>query len=185
MAFINFCSKILVFSSSDAVNNLESNGHVLNGNTENGVTALNNVAPVNLSKTDQDIVRLIGQYLKIVGLGFVHFRFPTLIWLFRCANKINKMMWICFLISRKTADHLVEESGCILEHNSATKFRTYVMCGDWIKADHYLQELQALIERKHNNIVVSCKKRSWHLKGDVVFFCGWLVASRIIHQHLG
>lgn len=109
-------------SSNDAVNNLESNGHVLNGNTENGVTALNNVAPINLSKTDQDIVRLIGQYLKIVGLG-------------------------------KTADHLVEESGCILEHNSATKFRQYVMCGDWIKADHYLQELQTLIERKHNNIV--------------------------------
>lgn len=53
----------------DAVNNLESNGHVLNGNTENGVTSLNNVAPVDLSKTDQDIVRLIGQYLKIVGLG--------------------------------------------------------------------------------------------------------------------
>lgn len=60
-----------------------------------------------------------------------------------------------FLRYRKTADHLVEESGCILEHNSATKFRTYVMCGDWIKADHYLQELQTLIERKHNNIVVS------------------------------
>lgn len=53
----------------DAVNNLESNGHVLNGNTENGVTTLNNVVPVNLTKTDQDIVRLIGQYLKIVGLG--------------------------------------------------------------------------------------------------------------------
>lgn len=52
----------------DAVNNLESNGHVLNGNTENGVTTLKNVVPINLSKTDQDIVRLIGQYLKIAGL---------------------------------------------------------------------------------------------------------------------
>lgn len=61
------------FCRVDAVNNLESNGHVLNGNTENGVTALNNVAPIDLTKTDQDIVRLIGQYLKIVGLGFVHF----------------------------------------------------------------------------------------------------------------
>ncbi|XP_031629372.1 WD repeat-containing protein 26 homolog [Contarinia nasturtii] len=109
-------------NSNDAVNNLESNGHVLNGNTENGVTTLNNVVPVNLTKTDQDIVRLIGQYLKIVGLG-------------------------------KTADHLIEESGCVLEHASATKFRQYVMHGDWIKADHYLQEVQQLIERKHNNIV--------------------------------
>lgn len=51
---------------------MESNGHVLNGNTENGVTTLNNVVPVNLTKTDQDIVRLIGQYLKIVGLGLVY-----------------------------------------------------------------------------------------------------------------
>lgn len=57
--------------SVDAVNNLESNGHVLNGNTENGVTTLNNVTPINLTKTDQDMVRLIGQYLKIVGLGYV------------------------------------------------------------------------------------------------------------------
>lgn len=56
----------------DAVNNLESNGHVMNGNSENGVTTLNNVTPINLTKTDEDIVRLIGQYLKIVGLGYVN-----------------------------------------------------------------------------------------------------------------
>lgn len=42
-----------------------------------------------------------------------------------------------------------------MEHASATKFRQYVMHGDWIKADHYLQEVQQLIERKQNNIVVS------------------------------
>lgn len=50
---------------------------------------------------------------------------------------------------------MIEESGCVLEHASATKFRQYVMDGDWIKADHYLQEVQTLIERKHNNIVVN------------------------------
>lgn len=70
-------------------------------------------------------------------------------------NAIHKYLSSSSFSFRKTADHLVEESGCILEHNSATKFRQYVMCGDWIKADHYLQELQTLIERKHNNIVVS------------------------------
>lgn len=58
-------------------------------------------------------------------------------------------------INRKSADHLIEESGCVLEHPSATKFRHYVMSGDWIKADHYLQELQTMIERKQNNIVVN------------------------------
>lgn len=71
-----------------------------------------------------------------------------------CVQKFTNIFNFPFFF-RKTADHLVEESGCILEHNSATKFRQYVMCGDWIKADHYLQELQTLIERKHNNIVVS------------------------------
>lgn len=58
-------------------------------------------------------------------------------------------------INRKTADHLIEESGCILEHPSATKFRCHVMGGDWIKADHYLQQLQTMIERKQNNHVVN------------------------------
>lgn len=57
---------------TDAVNISESNGHTLNGNTENGVTTAIN-GPITLAKTDQDIVRLIGQYLKIVGLGCVEF----------------------------------------------------------------------------------------------------------------
>lgn len=48
---------------------------------------------------------------------------------------------------------MIAESGCDLEHPSAKKFRDYVMCGDWIKADHYLQEIHKIIERKHNNIV--------------------------------
>lgn len=48
----------------------ESNGHTQNGTTQNGLAQLNDVQ-VNLSKTDQDIVRLIGQYLKIVGLEYV------------------------------------------------------------------------------------------------------------------
>lgn len=72
--FYFYCVSFFLFLyRAEAVNNLESNGHVMNGNTENGVTALNNATPIDLSKTDQDIVRLIGQYLKIVGLGFVNF----------------------------------------------------------------------------------------------------------------
>lgn len=59
---------------TDVVNISESNGHTLNGNTENGVTTANN-GPITLAKTDQDIVRLIGQYLKIVGLGWVDYFF--------------------------------------------------------------------------------------------------------------
>lgn len=31
------------------------------------------------------------------------------------------------------------------------------MSGDWNKADHYLQEVQAMLERKQTNFVVSKK----------------------------
>ncbi|XP_055698697.1 WD repeat-containing protein 26 homolog isoform X7 [Phlebotomus papatasi] len=76
---------------------------------------------VHLDQTERDIVRLIGQHLKIVGL-------------------------------ERSAELLMEESGCCLEHPSAIKFRTHVLSGDWVKADHDLQELHPLIEGKHNSI---------------------------------
>ncbi len=50
----------------------ETNGHSQNGdaNVQNGVntTVVANNAQVHLEKTNQDIVRLICQYLKVVGL---------------------------------------------------------------------------------------------------------------------
>lgn len=55
---------------TDVSNNVESNGHTLNGNTENGVTAAK-TTPVTLDSQDQEIVRLIGQYLNLVGLEYV------------------------------------------------------------------------------------------------------------------
>lgn len=48
----------------------------------------------------------------------------------------------------------MQESGCSLENPSATKFRQHVMSGDWIKADHYLQELIPMVEGKQPSIVV-------------------------------
>lgn len=47
----------------------------------------------------------------------------------------------------------MQESGCNLEHPFATKFRQHVMAGDWTKADHYLQELQPMVEGKQSSIV--------------------------------
>lgn len=82
------------------------------------------IEPVQLDATNRDIVRLIGQHLKLIGLD-------------------------------RTADVLMQESGCGLEHPSATKFRQHVLSGDWHKADHDLQELQNIIDdklTKHNII---------------------------------
>lgn len=80
---------------------------------------------IQLDETNRDIVRLIGQHLKLIGLD-------------------------------RTAQMLMQESGCTLEHPAATKFREHVLCGDWHKADYDLQELQNIVESeklsKHNLI---------------------------------
>uniref|UniRef100_A0A8C4YYF3 WD repeat-containing protein 26 n=1 Tax=Gadus morhua TaxID=8049 RepID=A0A8C4YYF3_GADMO len=54
----------------------------------------------------------------------------------------------------QTVDLLMQESGCRLEHSSATKFRNHVMEGDWDKAENDLNELRALMHSP-NAIVVS------------------------------
>ncbi|KAF2901274.1 hypothetical protein ILUMI_04911 [Ignelater luminosus] len=109
-----------------------SNGCIQNGATSEDVTAenghadgevaSNGIGPgptVLLDQTNQDIVRLIGQYLKSEGLN-------------------------------RTADSLMAESGCRLDHPAAAKFRQHVMDGDWSKADHDLQELKALLGEANN-----------------------------------
>lgn len=107
-----------------------------NGTTTNGVSnhANNNhdlqpIERVQLDKTNRDIVRLIGQHLKLIGLD-------------------------------RTAQMLMQESGCSLEHPAATKFRDHVLSGDWHKADYDLQELQSIVDNddlkltpKHTNLI--------------------------------
>ncbi|XP_072030182.1 WD repeat-containing protein 26-like, partial [Amphiura filiformis] len=68
-----------------------------------------------LTPCDRDIVRLIGQHLKGLGMN-------------------------------RTAEQLMAESGCRLEHPSASKFRSHVMSGEFDKADEDLEELKSLME---------------------------------------
>lgn len=75
---------------------------------------MNGQKPI-LDKIDQDMVRLIGQHLKAIGL-------------------------------EKSAEILMEESGCCLDHPAAAKFRDHVLNGDWSKADHCLDELASIID---------------------------------------
>lgn len=102
-------------------NNAEDSGTMANHNHNHQMLP---IEPVQLDGTNRDIVRLIGQHLKMIGLD-------------------------------RTAEVLMQESGCCLEHPSATKFRQHVLSGDWHKADHDLQELQNIIDdklTKHNLI---------------------------------
>lgn len=128
----------------------DTNGHRLvppgnesvAGGTTNGTSTTNGVRNhannnhdlqpierVQLDKANRDIVRLIGQHLKLIGLDH-------------------------------TAQMLMQESGCSLEHPSATKFRDHVLSGDWQKADYDLQELQSIVDDdinkltpKHTNLI--------------------------------
>uniref|UniRef100_A0A1A9V411 WD repeat-containing protein 55 homolog n=1 Tax=Glossina austeni TaxID=7395 RepID=A0A1A9V411_GLOAU len=111
-------------SAAIGVNNVSTNGHT---SKHNGVTANdNNSNSVGtsacddqndhdvtktiswLGKTNQEIIRLIGQYLQDLGL-------------------------------ESSVKTLMSESGCYLEHPSATKFREHVLSGEWAKADADLQ----------------------------------------------
>ncbi|KAM4040849.1 LOW QUALITY PROTEIN: WD repeat-containing protein 26 [Anomaloglossus baeobatrachus] len=55
----------------------------------------------------------------------------------------------------QTVDLLMQESGCRLEHSSATKFRNHVMEGEWDKAENDLNELKSLVHSPH--AVMPCR----------------------------
>ncbi|XP_041353510.1 WD repeat-containing protein 26-like [Gigantopelta aegis] len=106
--------------------NGETSEEIENGTQQNGAcsSATNGAVssegakgtPVKaMSKTDIDVVRLIGQHL--IGLGL-----------------------------NRTAEQLISESGCTLEHEAAAKFRSNVLEGDWEKAEADLEELKDLVE---------------------------------------
>jgi len=88
-----------------AVNNNGSSSRIVDGENNRENTSYSGVQ---LDKSNQEIIRLIGQYLHDVGLD-------------------------------KSVKTLMVESGCYLEHPSATKFREHVLMGDWSKADSDLK----------------------------------------------
>uniref|UniRef100_A0A182PJT8 CTLH domain-containing protein n=1 Tax=Anopheles epiroticus TaxID=199890 RepID=A0A182PJT8_9DIPT len=116
--------------SNNSSNSPAENDNGMGGNNNNGLTTNGDAGggggggssrpspahrTVKLDRTNQDIVRLIGQHLKDIGL-------------------------------ERSAEMLMQESGCCLEHPAASKFRVHVLSGDWNKADHDLQELQSMVD---------------------------------------
>ncbi|KAM7300151.1 WD repeat-containing protein 26 isoform X1 [Ixodes scapularis] len=87
-------------------------------NGDDSTTAANGAAPGEKTKvgsrTEQDIIRLIGQHLRGLGLN-------------------------------RTAEQLIQESGCSLDHPAAAKFQAHIMDGDWSKAESDLNELKTLL----------------------------------------
>lgn len=50
-----------------------------------------------------------------------------------CEGKTGRVLFTLYLSCSQTVDLLMQESGCRLEHPSATKFRNHVMEGEWDK----------------------------------------------------
>ncbi|RNA03906.1 WD repeat-containing 26-like [Brachionus plicatilis] len=86
--------------------------HNSNGTTK--ANHLNNVAK-NFSQGQKDILRLIGQHLRSLGLN-------------------------------KTTESLMNESGCMLEHPTASNFRNLIMNGKWQEAEAALESLKSFID---------------------------------------
>jgi len=90
------------------------------GCNEKGFTELDGlVQPKTISKTDQEIVRVIGQHLSSIGL-------------------------------HRSAEILMQESGCRLDHPAAAKFCQHVMDGEWNKAETDLTELKSVLVSPQN-----------------------------------
>ncbi|XP_017136950.1 WD repeat-containing protein 26 homolog [Drosophila miranda] len=119
-------------SSTRNGHDAKQNGFAVNNNGSCIVDGENNrdnntsYRAVQLDKSNQEIIRLIGQYLHDVGLD-------------------------------KSVKTLMVESGCYLEHPSATKFREHVLMGDWVKADLDLKDLEPLIDNGKLSTITEMK----------------------------
>jgi hypothetical protein len=51
-------------------------------------------------------------------------------------NSIIIMVEILIMYCSQTAEHLIKESGCMLEHAAAAKLRSHVMEGEWVKVSY-------------------------------------------------
>lgn len=85
-----------------------SDKNLLNGHQNNHQTQ-------SFTPGQRDILRLIGQHLRYLGLS-------------------------------KTTESLINESGCMLEHPSATNFCNLIMNGEWDKAERALNDLRNLMD---------------------------------------
>jgi len=113
----NGCTRQQHNGATDDDDDIPSSSAQQNGTdiVPHSTTINGEISPKRLDRTDYEIVRLIGQHLKTIGLNH-------------------------------TAEVLIQESGCRLEHPAAAKFRQHVMDGDWNKADNDLNELKSLLD---------------------------------------
>ncbi|XP_077196663.1 WD repeat-containing protein 26 isoform X2 [Paroedura picta] len=84
----------------------------------------------------------------------------------------------------QTVDLLMQESGCRLEHPSATKFRNHVMEGEWDKAENDLNELKPLVHSPHA-IVTPARLDLGSIQSSILFPAAtrWIPLSSLQARH--
>ena len=126
-------------SGSDGASTKHTNGVSCNGSLNNvihkdGKGALPKKPPT-FSDTDLEIVRLIGQHLRNLGLEWVNVGYFFMANCFTCYS-LDVYVHVNFCGFRSSAEELMNESGCRLDHAAAAKFRSHVMNGEWESVSH-------------------------------------------------
>lgn len=123
--FLNNSNNEIGQNGNTANSDHHLNGNLLlNGKTENNLENGSNIGCVEIkSNFDREVIRLIGQHLRGLGLKYVGHFFSSFEFV------INKF----FYFSSRTAELLSQESGCKFDHPIATRFYAHVIEGDWVK----------------------------------------------------
>lgn len=109
---------------------------LMNGKNDS-IESNNNVACVEIkSGIDREVIRLIGQHLRGLGLKWVD---ALLSCFFDTLLFPNQSLSLFLFVFSRTAELLSQESGCKFDHPIATRFYAHVIEGDWVKVRRLIE----------------------------------------------
>ncbi|KPM11136.1 WD repeat-containing protein 26-like protein [Sarcoptes scabiei] len=155
-----------IFTNGDVPNNhsatntstapASSNGNISNGAETNGENNSNFTNGDNNEQDDYDAFDEDGRKNPIMNGGGPRKNAKKDKFIARSTSEFEMIRLIgqqlCIMGLDQTAEQLIKESGCRLDHPTAAKFRLYVVNGEWEKADAILKELQCYLVNPKNLI---------------------------------
>ncbi|UXI16660.1 cell division protein [Sarcoptes scabiei] len=155
-----------IFTNGDVPNNhsatntstapASSNGNISNGAETNGENNSNFTNGDNNEQDDYDAFDEDGRKNPIMNGGGPRKNAKKDKFIARSTSEFEMIRLIgqqlCIMGLDQTAEQLIKESGCRLDHPTAAKFRLYVVNGEWEKADAVLKELQCYLVNPKNLI---------------------------------
>ena len=106
---------------------------------------------------------------------FIHIRLVRKIHLYSLCSFTSSLMRIFFLDSQ-TAEQLISESGCTLEHPAAAKLRSHVMEGEWGKVFYIYASICIGRNLRHiHNDIFPCKSLITKVAISFVRILSWFI----------